>query len=115
AKFALANKDRKRAVELLEKAVGMEDRLHYGEPPDWFMPVREVLGAVLLEGGEAAAAEKVFRTGLEKTPRNGRCLLGLRESLRARGNDHAARLIDLEFRAAWRDADEKKLRVEDLR
>src|SRR5262249_9742216 len=58
AKRVLARDDRPRALELLRGAVRMEDALNYGEPPDWMLPVRETLGAVLLLGGDAAEAEK---------------------------------------------------------
>jgi hypothetical protein len=92
----------------------MEDALAYGEPPDWFLPVRETLGAVLLGGGDAAEAEKVFRAGLTQHPRNPRCLFGLRESLKAQRNDHAAQMINIEFQRAWRNAEPQELRLEDL-
>jgi tetratricopeptide (TPR) repeat protein len=107
AKMALARADRPRALDLLRQAVKQEDGLNYGEPPDWMLPVRETLGAVLLLGGDAAEAEKVFRAGLVQHPRSGRCLLGLRESLKAQKKDYAARLIDQEFRSAWHKADKE--------
>jgi tetratricopeptide (TPR) repeat protein len=114
AKFALAKDDRPRAVDLLTKAVKFEDALNYGEPTDWIAPVRETLGTALLAAGDAAGAEKVFRAGLVQNPRSGRCLFGLREGLKARNQDHAARLIDQQFRAAWKDADAGKLRLQDF-
>jgi tetratricopeptide (TPR) repeat protein len=113
AKLALAGGDRRRAINLLRRAVRLEDALHYGEPPDWLMPVRETLGAVLLGSGDAAGAEEVFRAGLAKHPRNGRCLFGLRESLKAQKKDYAARLVEQELQAAWKNADSKELRLED--
>ncbi len=113
AKLALARHDRRRAVGLLRQAVPMEDALAYGEPPDWISPVREVLGAVLLLGGDAAEAEKVFRAGLEKHRRSGRCLFGLRESLKAQKKDYAAQLVHQEFQRAWKHADVQELRLED--
>jgi tetratricopeptide (TPR) repeat protein len=113
AKFALAGNDRGEALRLLRQAVRAEDALNYGEPPDWIAPTRETLGAVLLLGGEAAAAETVFRAGLAKHLRSGRCLLGLRDSLKAQNKDYAARLVEHEFQAAWRNADSKGLRIED--
>ena len=42
------------AVLLLREAVELEDAIPYSEPPIWHHPVRQVLGAVLLE---AAGAE----------------------------------------------------------
>ena len=47
-----------------ERAVKIEDGLNYGEPPEWFYPVRESLGAALLTNGEADRAEAVFRADL---------------------------------------------------
>jgi tetratricopeptide (TPR) repeat protein len=114
ARAALKGKDRVKAISLLRRAVKKEDALHYGEPPDWLLPVRETLGAVLLLSGELEEAEKVFRAGLEKTPRNGRCLFGLRETLRLQKKTYAAQLVEQEFREAWKEADVKELRLEEF-
>jgi hypothetical protein len=111
AKIAVAHGDRPRALALLRQAVRLEDTLAYGEPPDWMLPVRETLGAVLLAGGAAREAESVFRDGLAQHPRSGRCLLGLRECLKAQKKDYAARLVAQEFRAAWQNADNEELEL----
>ncbi|MGB7921907.1 MAG: hypothetical protein WCF57_01550 [Pyrinomonadaceae bacterium] len=113
ARIALARNDKRTAIELLRKAVAAEDALKYNEPSDWDYPVRESLGGALLLNGEAEAAEKVFRADLEKNPRNGRSLFGLAESLKAQGKNYAARMVQIEFESAWKNAD-VKLRVEDL-
>ena len=68
---------------MLTDAVAVQDTLKYGEPPDWFFPVRESLGAAMLMNGDAAGAEKVFRNDLERNPRNPRSLWGLEQALRA--------------------------------
>ena len=65
----------------LREAVAVQDKLKYGEPPDWFYPVRESLGGALLMSGDNAGAEKVFREDLDRNPRNPRSLLGLAASL----------------------------------
>ena len=52
------------AVPHWEKAVGIQDKLIYDEPPAWYYPVRESLGAALLRAGRAGDAETVFREGL---------------------------------------------------
>jgi tetratricopeptide (TPR) repeat protein len=83
-------------------AVEREAKLIYDEPPPWYYPVRESLGAALLRAGQTAEAETVFRDGLRRTPRNGRILFGLMETLKARGNTAAADLVRAEFEAAWR-------------
>lgn len=91
------------AVARWQKAVEFQDALYYDEPPAWYYPVRESLGAALLRGGDAARAESVFREGLRRSPRNGRMLFGLLESLRAQKKDTA--WVQSEFDAAWHGAD----------
>jgi len=113
AKIAIAEGDKKSAVELLRKAVEAEDALNYAEPAGWYIPVRESLGRVLMMSGDYAEAERVFRADLERNPRSGRSLFGLAESLKAQGKTYDAQMVRREFELAWRNAD-IKLRLEDL-
>lgn len=99
-------------VEELRKAVAMQDELLYDEPPAWY-PLRESLGAALLQAGDAAAAEQVFREGVRRSPHNGRMLFGLLESLKAQNKSDAAVWVEREFQSAWKGA-ELKLRISDL-
>jgi tetratricopeptide (TPR) repeat protein len=105
ARIALAAKDPQTAVRHLEEAIKVEDDLNYIEPPDWYLPVREQLGAVYLTLGKAGEAEKVFRADRERNRRNPRSLFGLAESLKAQGKTYEAQLVRQEFEAAWRNAD----------
>ena len=89
------------------KALELEAGLTYDEPSPWFYPIRESLGAALLRSGDAPAAEQVFREGIAQTPRNGRMLFGLMESLKAQNRADAAALVEREFKTAWRRADTK--------
>lgn len=113
AKIATAEKDPFKAQTALREAVRLQDTLKYGEPPDWFQPVRETLGGALLSDGKAEEAEKIFRADLQKNPRNGRSLFGLSEALRAQGKNTDAGMVDAQFKDAWRKAD-TKLRVDEL-
>jgi tetratricopeptide (TPR) repeat protein len=113
AKFALSRRDYAQAVSCLRQAEARERSLQYAEPPEWIIPVRESLGAVLMAAGQPAEAEKVFRAELATHARSGRSLFGLRESLKAQKRDYAARLVDQEFQAAWKNADRPELRLED--
>jgi len=113
ARLAEARGDRKQAVEHWRRAVAAHDTLNYDEPPGWYYPTRESLGAALLRAGNAAEAEKVFRRDLEENARNGRSLFGLAESLRKQGRDQEAQKVQREFEEAWKLAD-TKLRIEDL-
>lgn len=101
-KIAVAKKDNATAVTMLQQAIAVQDSLKYGEPPDWFFPVRESLGAVLLSSGNAAEAEKVFREDLDRNPRNPRSLYGLREALKAQKRDYDAGFIQKRFDASWK-------------
>ena len=113
AKIAVAKKDNAAAISMLRNAVALQDQLNYGEPPDWYFPVREALGAALLMNGDAAAAEKVFRDDLERNPRNPRSLFGLRESLKAQKRDYDAGFVDKQFQGSWKGA-ANALKLQDL-
>ena len=83
----------------------MQDRHWFTEPPPWYFPVRQALGAVLLTGGRAAEAEAVYREDLVRNPENGWSLHGLAQSLRAQGRGAEAGAVDERFRKAWARAD----------
>jgi tetratricopeptide (TPR) repeat protein len=101
------------AIPHWQRAVDLQDGFIYDEPPAWYYPIRESLGAALLRAGKAPDAEKVFREGLRRSPRDGRMLFGLREALKARHETPAAEWVDREFQEAWKHAD-VKIRIEDL-
>jgi hypothetical protein len=88
-----------------EKAVALQDALGYDEPPAWYYPVRESLGAALLRAGRGSEAEAVFRQGLKRSPRNGWMLFGLMESLKAQGKSEGREELQHELDAAWTKAD----------
>lgn len=101
-------------IPLWTKAVAAADRLSYDEPPIWFYPVRESLGAALVLTGRTREAERVFREDLERHPRNARSLFGLHESLVKQGKDADAGLVQRAFDEAWKHAD-VKLTLDSLR
>ncbi len=113
AKIAMARKDNVQAISLLTAAVAIQDTLKYGEPPDWFFPVRESLGGALLMNGNAVGAEKVFRADLDRNPRNPRSLFGLQQTLKAQGRNYDAGFVEDQFRAQWKGG-ASELKVEDL-
>lgn len=117
ARIAASRGDSARAVEMLRAGVAVEDSLAYDEPPAWFMPVRESLGAALLsnkgKAAQAAEAEAIFREDLRLNPRNGRSLFGLLKSLEAQHKRSAAAKTAREFADAWKYAD-TQLKLEDL-
>ena len=103
--IAAKRKDWDKAVLHLDRAIRFEDSLIYQEPADWHAPVRQNLGAVLLEAGRADEAEAVFWEDLKKNPETGWSLHGLLQALKAQGKDAAAAQVEERFRKAWKDAD----------
>ncbi len=95
------------AIQDLEAAVELQDGLTYMEPPDWYYPVRQSLGQVLLEAGFAAKAEAVYRKDLKTYPDNGWSLYGLARSLRKQGKRREAAEVEQRFTQAWSRADVK--------
>lgn len=95
------------AVRLLEAAVGMQDNLGYEEPPAWYYPVRQSLGAALLKAGRAEDAEAVYREDLRRNPENGWSLYGLTKSLQMQKKKDDAAATEKRFRKAWAKADVK--------
>ncbi|HEV8616060.1 MAG TPA: hypothetical protein VGU22_11270 [Methylomirabilota bacterium] len=95
------------AERLLRAAVAEQDTHWFTEPPPWYFPVRQSLGAVLLQLGRARDAEQVYRDDLGRNPGNGWSLFGLAQSLRAQGKTTEADQVDAQFRKAWAQADVK--------
>jgi tetratricopeptide (TPR) repeat protein len=102
AKISLAKNDMDATVNQLRAAVATQDLLKYDEPQDWFYPVRESLGAVLLKIGDNAGAEEVFRADLERNPRNPRSLFGLEQALKAQEKTYDAGFVRKQFDANWK-------------
>ncbi len=103
--IAARNGDLDRAIAHLDRAVRLEDSLIYVEPPDWGLPPRHILGAVLLKAGRAAEAEVVYWEDLRRQPENGWALYGLMQALRAQNKREVAAIIEARFRRAWPNAD----------
>jgi len=104
AKISLEKGDMDATVNQLRAAVATQDSLKYDEPQDWFYPVRESLGAVLLIIGDNAGAEEVFRADLERNLRNPRSLFGLEQALKAQEKAYDAGFVRKQFDASWKGA-----------
>ncbi|MGD0134677.1 MAG: hypothetical protein ABSE57_21720 [Bryobacteraceae bacterium] len=113
ADIAKSSHDYKQAAAFLTKAASVEDALNYDEPPDWYLPPRETLGAVLLLDGRAKEAEVVFREELKQHAKNPRALFGLAECLHAQGKTSDETAVRKQFEDGWKHSD-IQLRMEDL-
>jgi tetratricopeptide (TPR) repeat protein len=92
------------SIARLEEAVRQQDALAYDEPPPWYYPARQSLGAVLLAAGRAADAEKVYRDDLARYTENGWSLFGLWQALKAQKSPDADE-AQKRFEKAWAKAD----------
>jgi Flp pilus assembly protein TadD len=113
ARIAVAHGDYPTAVAQWRAAIAAEDHMVYHEPPDWYYPMRESLGATLLRAGQTVEAEKVFREDLNMNPRSPRSLFGLWKTLEAEQKPADADWARRSFEAAWRGA-ANQLRIEDF-
>ncbi|MBL8859251.1 MAG: hypothetical protein JNL28_12140 [Planctomycetes bacterium] len=94
-------------IEHLRAAVAVEDTLLYDEPPDWIMPVRHTLGALLVAAGKYEEAEQAYREDLRRFPNNGWSLQGLLLCYEARGEMERADEVRAAFNEAWANSDVK--------
>lgn len=104
-RIALARKDYTKSIASFEKAADLQDHMVYIEPPEWYYPERESLGAAHLAAGHVAEAEQVYRRELEHSPRNARALVGLAEALRRQQKMEDAAYVQQRAEEAWKNAD----------
>jgi tetratricopeptide (TPR) repeat protein len=100
-RLADARGDLPGAIAAYRQAVDIQDTLPYTEPPHWYYPVRQSLGAALLRAGQLDAAEQVLRESLTRTPSNGWALSGLMEVYRKRGDTAALKGAQQRFDTTW--------------
>ena len=93
------------AVLAFEEAVSLQDALPYTEPPFWYYPTRQSLGAALLASDRVAEAQAVFEADLEQYPMNGWSMFGLAEALRRQGDNTGAAEVTARFETVWQFAD----------
>ena len=101
ARIAQSREDYPAARAAFESAIEIEDRLAYSEPPYWYYPVRQSLGALLLEAGQPAEAEQVFRASLARVPSNGWALWGMSQAHAQQGRAGDAAAVQKLFEQAW--------------
>ena len=97
--------DAANAVLAFEEAVTLQDALPYTEPPFWYYPTRQSLGAALLASDRVDEAQAVFEADLEQYPMNGWSMFGLAEALRRQGDEAGAEQMMTRFETVWQFAD----------
>lgn len=97
--------DAANAVLAFQEAVTRQDALPYTEPPFWYYPTRQSLGAALLASDRLAEAQAVFEADLEQYPMNGWSMFGLAEAMRRQGDEAGAEQMTGRFETVWQFAD----------
>ena len=105
ARFAYGNGDYDTAITLYQEAIALQDALPYTEPPYWYYPVDQSLGAAYHRAGRHAEAKDAFMAALVRAPANGWALYGLAEAERALGNEVEAAAADAALERVWLGAD----------
>jgi tetratricopeptide (TPR) repeat protein len=101
ARWAMAAGRFDEAIGLYRGAAALEPTIPYQEPPYWYYPVRQSLGAALFRAGRFAEAKAAFQAALAQSPNNGWVLFGLAETERALGHPVEAAAADAALRRAW--------------
>ena len=100
-RLAFAQRNFAAAAEHYRKAQAIEGTIPYQEPPYWYYPVGQSLGAALLAGGKAVEARDAFHQALLVAPGNGWALWGLAQSEAALGHKLEARAAEAALGRAW--------------
>jgi tetratricopeptide (TPR) repeat protein len=113
ARWAYASRNYAEAARLYRDAISTEDKITYMEPPWWYYPVHQSLGAALYRSGRYDEAREAFTAALAKAPNNGWALYGLAATERAEGRKLQAAAADAALKRAWL-GDPRLLRMDRL-
>lgn len=112
-RFAMSAGRYGEAVARFQAAATIEEKIPYMEPPLWYYPVQQSLGAALYKAGRYAEARQAFTKALVRSPNNGWVLYGLAATNRATGFKNEAAAADAALRKVWA-GDPRWLRMERL-
>ena len=101
ARWAAGGGDHAGAVRLYREAIAVENRIPYMEPPFWYYPVHQSLGAALYRAGRFEEAREAFTAALVQSPNNGWALYGLAQAERASGRKLQAAAAEAALKRAW--------------
>jgi tetratricopeptide (TPR) repeat protein len=113
ARWAQANGRLNETVQLFREAAAIEQSIPYMEPPYWYYPVNQSLGAALFQAKRYEEARAAFTTALAQSPNNGWILYGLASTERALGRATEAGKAEAALKQAW-SGDPRWLRMSRL-
>jgi tetratricopeptide (TPR) repeat protein len=100
-RWAYASGNYEDAIRLYREAVAIEGKVPYMEPPYWYYPVNQSLGAALFRAGRYDEARDAFTAALAQLPNDGWALYGLAASERKLGRPLQAAAAQLALDKAW--------------
>ncbi|KLK92427.1 hypothetical protein AA309_14530 [Microvirga vignae] len=109
ARIAQVKGDHAQAAARFAEAVEIQDRLPYMEPPFWYYPVHQSLGAALLQEGKVEEAEAAFRVALQRSPNNGWAVAGLLQAAEKRVDNAVAEEARALMKRNWFGGDTPSL------
>ena len=104
-RIAQSEGDLETAIKRFEAGATIQDTVNYTEPPYWYNPVRQSLGAAYLAVGRVDDAIQAFKTSLVEAPNNAWSLYGLQQAYQAKGDTTAAGYTGDPLQNAWIDRD----------
>lgn len=100
-RYAYAVDDFDEAIRLYSEAIEIERTLPYTEPPYWYYPISQSLGAAYYRAGQYDDARAAFRAALAQAPANGWALYGLAQTEEALGHGPEAAAAEAALERAW--------------
>ncbi|QKG72592.1 tetratricopeptide repeat protein [Erythrobacter mangrovi] len=99
---ALAQSKYTQAIAHFSQAAEMQKKIPYNEPPFWYYPVNQSLGAAYFKAGKYSEAKRAFRAALFDAPNSALALYGLTQTEAKLGNRLEKKASERAFNAVWR-------------
>ena len=109
-------KEHSKAIEFMQKATALEERLSPPSgPPSLIKPTHELFGEILLRAGKPAEAAEQFKTALLRQPNRARSLLGAARAAAQTGNQSGALTAYAALIEQWKQADDSLVELREAR
>ncbi len=104
---ASMKKNHPRAIELMKRAVFLEDEMGPPSgPPGLIKPPHELYGEILLKAGKPKLAAEQFKLALLREPNRARSLIGAARAAMQSGDRNAASTFYTQLLNQWKQADD---------
>mgnify|MGYP000085473948 CR=1 FL=1 len=100
-RMAMAEARHADAIIHFSNAAEMQKRIPYSEPPFWYYPVSQSLGAAYYQAGQYDNARQAFRAALFEAPNSALALFGLAQTERELGHELEAQAAEQALDGMW--------------